>query len=370
MTATITMADLPRMMRIHDLAGTTMYVKGGAGIGKTSATAQYALAKGTDHFYGVLNASTAMLPDVIGFLLPHEETFGSKTVQMGSFTYPHFMRDERTGKPAFLYRTGTIVVDEYDKAAPEVKKALAILEEEKRLGEHRLGEGFQIILLGNRPKDRSGSSKDFDFCINRRGEYLLKPDLNSWINWGQLNDVTTIAMAFAARNPDIVFDTDVPEVQGPWCTPRSLVKADNWIKAAEAEGLVVDPTKGLDDAVDNMLWVQGVSAHIGHGPAAQLLAFKRLHHTLPKFSQIEKDPHGTHVPTEPDALMLLAYELAHRTTKVNLPQVATYMQRFPQSFAVSYVKVLLNKDKSFISTRVMGDWSMQNSALLAAISQR
>jgi hypothetical protein len=370
MPATITMADLPRVTRIHERAGTAMYLKGAPGIGKTSFFRDYALAKGDNYFYNSLNAATAILPDVVGFLLPHEATYGERTIDMGRFTYPHFMRDDRTGQPAFTYSRGMIVVDEYDKAAPEVKKALAVLQEEKRLGEHRLPDGFQIVVLGNRARDRSGSSKDFDFIINRRGEYDLKPDLQSWIGWAQANGVTPLAMAFAARNPEIVFEGAVPDEQGPWCTPRSLVKADEWSKAAEAEGLVIDPVKAVDDAVDNLLWLQGVMAHIGAGPAAQLLAFKRLHHTLPRFSHIVKDPDGTAVPVEPDALMLLAYELAHRATKDNLPVVARYMQRFPKSFAVSFVKVLLNRDASFISTRTLGDWSLNNASLLAAISQR
>lgn len=370
MTAVITMTDLPRFTRIHALAGTAMYLKSSPGIGKTSFFKDYAYSQGADYFYGTLNASTAILPDVVGFLLPHEEVHGGRTLQMGAFTYPHFFRDERSGQPAFTYSRGMIVVDEYDKAAPEVKKALAILQEERRLGEHRLPDGFQIVILGNRQKDRSGSSKDFDFVINRRGEYELKADLNAWINWAQSNGVSTTAMAFAARNIETVFDTDVPDEQGPWCTPRSLVKADGWSLAAEQEGLVIDPTKGIDDAADNMLWFNGVQAHIGKGPAAQLLSFKRLHHTLPRFSEIKANPGGANVPVEPDALMLLCYELAHRTDKQNLPVIAQYIQRMPKSFAVSYVKVLLNKDHSFISTRTMGDWSMQNASLLAAISQR
>jgi hypothetical protein len=370
MTATISMNDLAKVTRIHERTGTAMYIKGAPGIGKTSFFKDFAYAKGPDYFYGTLNASTAILPDVVGFLLPHEETFGDRTVDLGRFTYPHFMRDERTLRPAFTYERGMIVVDEVDKGAQEVKKALAILQEEKRLGEHALPPAFQIVLLGNRAADRSGSSKDFDFVINRRGEYELKPDMMAWIDWAQNNGVSTVAMAFASRNPEIVFNGKIPDEQGPWCTPRSLVKADMWSAAAEQEGIVVDPTKGLDDAVDNMLWVQGVAAHIGTGPAAQLLAFKRLHHTLPRMSVIMSDPKGAPVPDTPDAMMLLSYELAHRTTRENLPTVASYMQRLPKPFAVSYVRVLMNKEPSYISTRTMGDWCMQNSALLQAVAPR
>ena len=221
MPSIITMSQLPKFTRIHALSGTAMLVRAGAGVGKTTFYRDWAHEQGPDYFYASLNASTAMLADIIGFLLPHDEIYDGRTIPVGKFTFPYFMRDERSGKPVFLFTKGLLVIDEVDKAGPAEKKALAILQEEGRLGEWRLPPGIQIVLLGNRQKDRSGSTKEFDFIINRRAEYELRPDMMSWIIWAQSHDITIETMAFANHNPDTIFGGDIPDEQGPWPTPRS-----------------------------------------------------------------------------------------------------------------------------------------------------
>jgi hypothetical protein len=361
MTAIITMSNLPRQIALDFDAGVTMYCKGRPGMGKTTFFKDYALAekKKGPFFYGVLNASTAVLPDVVGYLFPTQETVGGQTFTAGTYTYPYFFRDDVTGEPAFMFARGILVVDEYDKASPDVKRALAIVQEEKRVGAHHLPDGIMIVLLGNRAQDRSGSTRDFDFCINRRGEYELQPDLDSWISWAVENDVTPTTMAFAAANPTLVMDSEVPKEQGPWCTFRSLVKADDFIKAAARQG--VDPT--------DETYLPGIASKVGASCAAQMTAFVRLQHTLPKFEAILANPETTPVPEkDPSACMILAYQLGSRATKENVTQIVTYMQRLPESFGVAFIKVTLRKDPYLISTRAVGAWAAKNSDLIAAVS--
>ena len=61
--------------------------------------------------------------------------------------------------------------------------------------------------------------------------------------------------------------------------------------------------------------------------------------------------------------MLVAYQLAHRTDKTNLPTLARYIKRFPRSFAMSYWRVALSLDKSLMSTKTAVEWNIDNAAL-------
>src|SRR4029077_9782762 len=100
------------------------------------------------------------------------------------------------------------------------------------------------------------------------------------------HDVTPLTMAFADQNAGIVFADEVPEKQGPWCTPRSLVMLDRKMQVkAKRLGRFPDDAKTIESAMGLI------------GPtAAQYFAFVRLEREMPKFEVIVRDPKGAKVP--------------------------------------------------------------------------
>lgn len=357
--------DCLASIAIHAESGNTLCIHGPSGIGKTSVTEQFVAAQGEPFFYSVLNGATANLADTIGFMVPHKVDYsgpnGEKvTVPHGHFTYPFYFMDRRTHMPAFMFQRGVVVVEEWGQASPDVKRALATLVLEKRQGDHKLPKDFQIILLTNRTQDRSGVGKDFDFVINRRVDIEFKPELDPWVVWASDNGVDPLFIAFAARNPEIVFSGKHPEKQGPWCTPRSLVAASKTWQAMKHRNV------DFDD--DTSLVVQNLTGSLG-GTALQLMAFLKIGHQLPKLESIVKDPTGTHVPDQADAQMILTFELAHKATHENINALATYMKRLPKAFSVTFVKTATKRNQSLISTGAVKSWVIDNQQLLAAISR-
>ena len=47
---------------------------------------------------------------------------------------------------------------------------------------------------------------------------------------GVFDRYPSLTIAFTEQNAQLVFTGGVPEKQGPWCTPRSLVKTDNYLQ--------------------------------------------------------------------------------------------------------------------------------------------
>lgn len=351
----------------------TICISGPPGIGKTSITEQLAAKvdadmrreqpQGMGFGYFVFNGATANLADTIGFLLPTDVEYktadgNSVSIPHGRYTYPHYYMDRRSKQPAFMFERGLMVIEEYGQASPDVKRALATLIQERRVGDYALPPGVAVCLLTNRASDRSGVGKDFDFVINRRIDIEFAPDLETWLGWANENDVEPTIMAFAARNPDAVFSGKVPEKQGPWTTPRSLVSAGEILKSAAKKGM------GLDSPIVSTM-LQGCMG----AAAVQLLAFVQLRDQLPKLSDIMKDPTTAMVPDRPDGQMIISYELAHRASKDNIDKVVPYMRRLPTPFSVTFVKTALKKTPALLSTREIGDWTRENHQLLAAISR-
>lgn len=359
--------DCMRSIELARKAGNTLCIAGPSGIGKTSITEQYAALKRStkSFFYSVFNGATANLADTIGFLLPHNVDYkdpGGNTVVVphGRYTYPHYFMDRDSRLPAFMFDEGMVVVEEYGQTSPDVKRALATLIAEGRVGDAVLPPGFRIVLLTNRAQDRSGVGKDFDFIINRRVDIEFTPELDPWLIWASENNAEPLVMAFAARNPDIVFKGVHPEKQGPWCTPRSLVAAGETIRAAQGDD--------VDFEDDKSFMMQNLRGSLGN-TAIQMMAFLKLRHSLPSFEAIKQNPAGCMVPTTPDAQMIISHELAHKADKQNMDPVVTYMDRLPKAFGVTFMQVLLKRAPYLVSTKAVGDWSRVNHEVLAVISR-
>lgn len=362
--STVSINEFLQLLSINFAAGLPVEARGASGIGKTEVALQYAAMQGEDYGLWELNCATASLPDVIGFMLTMQEQYTlpdgqSHSITAAHFAYPYFMRDKRDGKPAFLKRRGLVVFEEYGQAQPDVKRALAPCIWEKRVGQHLFPAGTDVLLLSNRPEDRSGVTKDFDFLINRRCVLNIRADLDSWLVWALDHGVSNTAMAFAARNEAIVFANKAPKEQGPWMTPRSLVSLDRAVQEAEKRGMPLDHNTVRLNA-------NGI---VGEGAAHAYIAFAAIRDSLPTLAQILGDPKKAPMPVEADKQMFLAFDLASKTNVNNVLPITTYIDRMPTDFGVAYFRAAVQRDTSLRSTKQFGDWAMKNVQLLSAVAQ-
>lgn len=364
MTTTLSMSEARRALEINFAAGLTVMFRGASGIGKTELALAYAEEQGEDYGLFELNCALASLPDVIGIMMPHKEKYidadgSEQEITAAHFAYPYFMRDKRTGKPAFMFKRGMVVLEEYGQGQGDVKRALAGVMREKRAGEHLFPIQTDVLLLSNRVEDRSGVSKDYDFLINRRTELEVHADLEGWLIWAHGHDITNATMAYAARNTKLVFANKAPEKQGPWLTPRSLESADHFLKAAIAKGL------DLDDPLVRV----NLAGIIGEGYAHGYIAFAKIRDKLPSLQSILNDPQHAHLPKdELDQMMFLAFDLASKVKKETMKAIVTYVKRMPADFSFAFYRSSMKRDPALRSTKEFGDWAMENVGLLAAVN--
>lgn len=359
------MSDVQRTLEINFEADIPVMLQGASGIGKTELAEAYARAQGPDYGFFEINLATAMLPDIIGYQVPTKQSYVDAAGQMqeipvSEFAYPYFMFDKFTGRPAFTYDAGMIVLEEYGQAQGDVKRSCAPIIREKRSGKWRFPVKTDVLLLSNRPEDRSGVSKDFDFLINRRNQLTLNADLNGWLVWAHAHGVSSMSMAFASRNEDKVFTNKAPEKQGPWLTPRSLHQADKFLQVALKRGV------SLDDAMVR----SNLSGIIGEGYTHVYIAFAKVRDKLPSFQSIVDDPKGADLPEPMDQRMFLAFDLAAKTTRKNIGPIVTYIKRMQTDMAVAFYRAATQRDKTLVSTTEFGDWACENIQLLSAVNSQ
>lgn len=309
--------------------------------------------------------ATSTPSDLLGYMVPTrtKDAKGGEFLASTFTTPPWMMTDPSEGFPHGRhineFERGIVFLDEFGQADGDTKKAAAPLLLSGKIGPHQLHSGIAVIAASNGKGDRSGVTKDFDFLINRVNEINITDDLASWQDWATRNNIMPLTVAFAAQNPQIVFQEGVPAEQGPWTTPRSLVMADKLLqrKAARNGGVVPD------DAIVK----EQVAGLMGAG-AAQYFAFVQLEREMPKYSDIVANPSKVKVPTKPDAQMLVCYSLAHQIKLPDASPIVEYMDRMPKEFAVTFATTACKRQPALVAQPAFDKWARQNSSLMAAIA--
>jgi hypothetical protein len=343
--------------------GPSFYLTSKPGRGKSSVLreAPRLLEKAFgDGNYGFvcLNGACLTLATASGYLWPVEGAAGA--------TYSRFTRPDwwmtKENKPLEDYVGGVILIDEEDKLGLDEKKIVGEAALSKRFASHQLPDGWVVWFAGNGSGDRSGSTKKFDHLINRRNEIKIDDDIVSWLDWARTKgSCLPETMVFAEENPHIVFQ-DAPEVQGPWCTPRSLSQQDIYLRGLMGvfgtDMIPIDPTT-----------IEEVAGGIGSGAAAQLFNTIRLGQELPSYQEILANAGTIRVPVKPDAMRLAAYKMAAQVKAEEAKQVITYIGRFPDEFQVIFAKMAVSRHKALVVQKDFAAWCGKNSGLLAVLGQ-
>jgi hypothetical protein len=348
---------LPRLLD----SGVSIEIVSGPGQGKSEMVKDTVTELGkTGEPWGLatLFLATQTPTDLVGLQFKGEMIYDGERVAVSDPTLPMWMVTVDK-KPLYAYKRGVLFLDEFGQGEADVKRTSAELLLNGQLGPWKLPPGWSVVAASNRASDRSGVTKSFDFVINRRLEIHVDPDVEAWEHWAVKKGISPLIISFAVQNPQVVFESSVPDKQGPWCTPRSLVMLARVLKQFEdAHGNF--PT----DSVANEL-MRGM---IGEGASAQLMAHVRLGHEMPKYDEIVRDPKNTRIPKEIDAKMLVCYTLASRVSEKDVDPVIEYIERLPKEFSVTFAKTACNRDFSLVNTDAFSKWALRNSSLMQAIA--
>lgn len=343
-------------------SGKCIYLRSAPGRGKTTTIEGVVpvIGNALGKHLGIVTISGPNLTpgDTVGFGIPKHNADGTSEMV---FTLPFFWRTSE-GKRLEEYDGGVIFIDEADKTDVDMKKILGEMALSGRCGPHRLPKGWVVWMAGNRAGDRSGSTKELDHLINRRGEIDVTDDLAGWEAWAIKNNVHHTLIGFAMSNPQIVFPEGLPEKQGPFCTPRSLCATGDVLTTmatmAGNPGTLPTDTEAVETA----------AAFLGQAAAAQLFATIRLDAELPKMESIIGNPAAAKLPGAPDAQMLVCYKLASLATEATLEPIIKYVERLPADFSLTFAKSLITRNPMFAAKPAVLDWCKRNSGIVGVMA--
>lgn len=353
------LSDIAKLTTTWYLSGKCFYLRSAPGRGKTTlirdTIPRLSAELGKRLGFVLINGPLLTPADAVGYLVPDRKPNG--TVE-SSYTSPFWWRTEE-GDRLEEYEGGIIFIDEADKMDVDVKKVVGEMALSGRCGPHQLPPGWVVWMAGNRQGDRSGSTKELDHLINRRGEIDVTDDLKGWEEWAIKHNVSPTFIAFAVSNPQVVFPQELPKEQGPFCTPRSLVAVSELLTTFAGKGNKI-PTHDLA--------VEMAAAFIGQAAAAQLFATIKLEAELPDVDAVINNPTTCKTPKTPDAQMLVCYKLASLTDKNNARPIITYVERLPADFAATYAKAAVMRWPMLAAEPAMLEWCRRNSGLMSILA--
>lgn len=346
-------------------------LQGPPGCGKSQAMEQFAewLSKKLGSPVGLITEHLSRMESIDLGGIPHKmEDKDGKIITTYSMP-PVFPTQYRLGTEVPKY--GILFLDEFGQAGNDVKKAAARLLEERRLGSYSLDDfgHWVVFAASNRAKDRSGVGKEMAFLQNRKAVINIEPDLNSWVHWAESRNIHPLFIAFAKANPGLVFKDEIPLEDGPFTTPRTLIKTHDYMKAmAKVQPEAAASHHGLPLEDSNTL--EFAAGLLGEATAATLMAFVRMADALPSFEEIVESPTTAQVPgvDRADAIYAISQTCAHRVTGDTALAVFQYIQRLPEEHQIATLRIAARKTPEILHNTEFTAWIRKNRRLLTALT--
>ena len=290
--------------------------------------------------------------EIAGVALPSKDADGNLRT---TFTVaPLITKIRDTGR-----EYGIILIDELMQASADVQKVLADLLDpaERTVGGWPIPDGWIVCFTGNRTSDKSGATRMLSHLLNRCAVFELQFDVKGWADWAADNGVNPLAIDCALAYADDGFFADcVPTEDGPFCTPRSLVRAAQHLTAftesAEFDGI------DLPSYVESLL-----AANIGDRAAGMLTRHIGMSGNVPRAAEIFADPTGANVPDATGYQLLAANRAINAAHNADTGEAAlAYVTRLRPDLQVSLGSKLLR-------TSARQGWVLTSSVAVAFIQK-
>lgn len=218
-------------------------------------------------------------------------------------------------RPAFIPSEGRglLVLEELVNASPSMQAAASQLILDRRVGEHKLGDGWHVVACGNRVSDRASVSAMPTHIANRFVHITAELNVDAWVAWALAHDIDLRVVAYIKwRSPMLhAFDPQSKALAFP--TPRSWAFVSKILKT-------------FND-LNNPLLAELIRGAVGDGPVAEFLAFCKMYAKLIDIDTIFLNPKTAPIPTDISVLWAVVTALSSRATPDNFGKIATYFNR-------------------------------------------
>ena len=300
------------------------YLIGGAGLGKTTIVKDVAAAM--DMECSVLSLAQYDAGELGGWPVPSKD--GDTMIRMRPDWMPTKGR-------------GVLFLDELPQAPVANQNIAAQIVNERRVGPHRLPEGWVIVAAGNRASDRAGTNNMPSHLKDRLMFLEVEADLEDTIKYFYSKRVDERVCAFLRFRPEWLHKFDRDANACP--SPRS------WERVASIMSWGLDPVNQLE----------ALAGQVGRAATADFHGFLKMYSTVPDMDELIANPMGAMISDDPAVMYAICAALSVKMNPKNAGNVVKYLMRLPQQeFAAFVMKDALARDPALKQTDAVRQWIM------------
>ena len=253
---------------------------------------------------------------------------------------------------------GLIFLDEITQAMADTQKVISKIINERKLGQFPLAPNVILAMAGNRSTDKARAIKLFSMISNRANTINCIPDVEGVIDYMIDQNYNPLIAAYMSSAP-YVEERDFQPNDASFYTHRSMERvAQKWT--------LRDP----DGAKGVVMSLLDISSSIGIGRAREFLAFAEMVDKMPGRKEILNNPEGCKVPVKLDEQCAVCCMLTTSAAKDVFPKYAIYMQRFPVSLQILFLKLVHKRgDQEIRKLKELVNWILKPE-IKAAIMDR
>lgn len=230
--------------------------------------------------------------------------------------------------PEFFPKEGTsgiFFVDELTNAPPSMQAVGYQL----MLDRLHMPDGWMVVAAGNRMSDKGVTFQMAAPLTNRMTKIEVQPELEGFLIHASRSGIRPEIMAFVAERADLLHKFDGKQAGAQFPSPRG------WFRAS----LHLDMVKDDNERVEVLI------GDVGHEGATTFEAFMRVWETMPKLTDIYKDPDSIAVPKKLDVQHCIAMGIAATVDAKTFANALKFLNRMPTELLVLVVKLAIARDK-------------------------
>tara|TARA_E500000318_G_scaffold82623_1_gene78038 strand:- start:1917 stop:2960 length:1044 start_codon:yes stop_codon:yes gene_type:complete len=243
---------------------------------------------------------------------------------------------------------GVLILDELGQADVSKLNIVSRLVNERRIGEHKLGDGWTVVCAGNHVKHRAGSNALPTQLRDRLLHLEIEADIDDSVDYFNKVGVNPAITGYLYHRPSALCEFDKNADVCP--SPRA------WHKASEILGF------GLSEMAE----YEALRGTVGDGQAAGFKAFLRIFREVPDPKALLNDPANAVIPSEPSVLFAVCAAIAQYVNKDNADGFFAYISRLPQQeFAAFAIKSVYARWPEIKHEKSFKAWFKEHGKALA-----
>lgn len=329
-------------LRLSPQAPTPCFV-GSPGIGKTQVVYQYAGKRGLEVVE--LNGSAMSPTDYVAFV-PERDTR----------TLAEYLHENlaRCCDPDFK---GILFIDELHQMHPEVQKPLSKTLNQRLVGARKLSDNCMMVTAGNRVTDKAGANKLLSMIANRVDTIPVEVDNEALMDYFMEQGYPDLSIGYMAARPYNEAEDFQPH-EPAFYTPRSYERA------------MIKLVARREQHPNAMLSLASLASSVGIGRARDFLAFVELVDKMPTMQEIQLDPEKCRVPGKMDEQCAVSCMLSVGATDKTFQPVSVYMQRFPVSLQILFLKLSIRRNAECHKYPGFAKWVMKQEVRDAILDKK